>query len=224
MWQDPELRELRIFLVLADELHFGRTAERLGISQPGVSEAVRVLESRLGIKVFDRTSRRVQLTPAGEKLKRSLVPPLAPLERAPAETRELSRAVRGLLPPRFALPPPGAAPPPPARCPWRIWRARSWPCFPRPPRRGSMPCSSPRARRQDAQSAAPSPCRPSTRSSRWWPAAASFTRPARPSPSSTATTSSSSPSTTCPPYHSGWSGAPAGKIRASVPSTKSPVQ
>ena len=52
MWHDVELRELLIFLVLADELHFGRTAERLGISQPGVSEAVRVLESRLGVKVF----------------------------------------------------------------------------------------------------------------------------------------------------------------------------
>jgi DNA-binding transcriptional LysR family regulator len=63
MWSDVELRELRIFLVLADELHFGRTAERLSISQPGVSEAVRVLESRLGVKVFDRTSRRVRLTP-----------------------------------------------------------------------------------------------------------------------------------------------------------------
>src|SRR5215472_9864724 len=57
MWDDVELRELRIFLVLADELHFGRTAERLGISQPGVSEAVRILESRLGVKVFDRTVR-----------------------------------------------------------------------------------------------------------------------------------------------------------------------
>ena len=61
MWRDVELRELRIFLVLADELHFGRTAERLGISQPGVSEAVRVLESRLGVKFFDRTSRRVRV-------------------------------------------------------------------------------------------------------------------------------------------------------------------
>src|SRR6266567_894563 len=73
MWRDIELRELRIFLVLADELHFGRTAERLGISQPGVSEAVRVLESRLGVKVFDRTTRRVRLTPAGEGLRRNLL-------------------------------------------------------------------------------------------------------------------------------------------------------
>jgi len=103
MWHDVELRELRIFLVLADELHFGRTAERLGISQPGVSEAVRALESRLGVKVFDRTSRRVRLTPAGEELKRGLVPALAALDQALAETSELSRAVRGLLRVGFVL-------------------------------------------------------------------------------------------------------------------------
>jgi DNA-binding transcriptional LysR family regulator len=103
MWRDVELRELRIFLVLADELHFGRTAERLGISQPGVSEAVRVLESRLGVKVFDRTSRRVRLTPAGEALKRNLVPALAAMEQALAGTSELSRAVRGLLRIGFVL-------------------------------------------------------------------------------------------------------------------------
>jgi DNA-binding transcriptional LysR family regulator len=103
MWRDVELRELRIFLALADELHFGRTAERLGISQPGVSEAVRVLESRLGVKVFDRTSRRVRLTPAGEELKRNLVPALATLDQALAQTSELSHAVRGLLRIGFVL-------------------------------------------------------------------------------------------------------------------------
>jgi DNA-binding transcriptional LysR family regulator len=103
MWRDVELRELRIFLALADELHFGRTAERLGISQPGVSEAVRALESRLGVKIFDRTSRRVRLTPAGEGLKRSLVPVLAALDQALAQTSELSRAVRGLLRIGFVL-------------------------------------------------------------------------------------------------------------------------
>src|SRR5260370_20771391 len=97
MWQDPELRELRIFLVLADELHFGRTAERLGISQPGVSEAIRVLESRLGVKVFDRTSRRVRLTPAGEELKRTLGPALAALDQALAGTSQPSHALRALL-------------------------------------------------------------------------------------------------------------------------------
>jgi len=103
MWRDIELRELRIFLALADELHFGRTAERLGISQPGVSEAVRALESRLGVKVFERTSRRVRLTSAGEELKRDLAPALAALDQALAGTSELSRAVRGLLRVGFVL-------------------------------------------------------------------------------------------------------------------------
>jgi DNA-binding transcriptional LysR family regulator len=103
MWWDVELRELRIFLVLADELHFGRTAERLGVSQPGVSEAIRVLESRLGVKVFDRTSRRVRLTPAGEELQRDLAPALAALDQALARTSQLSRAVRGLLRVGFVL-------------------------------------------------------------------------------------------------------------------------
>ena len=103
MWRDVELRELRIFLVLAGELHFGRTAERLGISQPGVSEAVRVLESRLGVKCFDRTSRRVRLTPAGEELRRKLAPALAALERALTETSDLSGDIRGLLRIGFVL-------------------------------------------------------------------------------------------------------------------------
>jgi DNA-binding transcriptional LysR family regulator len=103
MWKDVELRELRIFLVLADELHFGRTAQRLGISQPGVSEAVRQLESRLGIKVFDRTSRRVQLTPAGEEFRRRLAPELAALEHTLAETSDLSGDVSGLLRLGFVL-------------------------------------------------------------------------------------------------------------------------
>jgi DNA-binding transcriptional LysR family regulator len=103
MWQDIEVRELRIFLALTDELHFGRTAERLGISQPGVSEAIRSLEYRLGVKLFDRTSRRVSLTPAGAELKRKLAPALAALEQTLAETSELSRDVRGLLRIGFVL-------------------------------------------------------------------------------------------------------------------------
>jgi DNA-binding transcriptional LysR family regulator len=103
MWRDVELRELRVFLALADELHFGRTAERLGISQPGVSESVRVLEARLGVKVFDRTSRRVRLTPAGEGLERGLAPALAAIDRALAGTSELSRTVQGLLRVGFVL-------------------------------------------------------------------------------------------------------------------------
>ena len=103
MWQDVELRDLRIFLVLAGELHFGRTAERMRISQPGVSEAVRILESRLGVRLFDRTSRRVRLTPAGEELRRKLAPALAALEHALAETNRMSGDIRGLLRIGFVL-------------------------------------------------------------------------------------------------------------------------
>jgi DNA-binding transcriptional LysR family regulator len=103
MWRDVELREIRIFLALADELHFGRTAERLGISQPAVSEAIRTLESRLGVKVFDRSSRRVRIAPAGEALKRSLTPALAAVDQALAGASELSSTVRGLLRVGFVL-------------------------------------------------------------------------------------------------------------------------
>jgi DNA-binding transcriptional LysR family regulator len=103
MWTDVELRELRIFLVLADELHFGRTATRLGISQPAVSDAVRSLESRLGVKVFDRTSRRVRLSSAGEVLRSRLAPALAALEQALTDTGDLSAEVSGLLRIGFVL-------------------------------------------------------------------------------------------------------------------------
>jgi DNA-binding transcriptional LysR family regulator len=86
MLADVELRELRIFLTLADELHFGRTAERLGISQPSVSEAIRLLERRVGARLFERTSRSVRLTPAGTGLQQRLAPALETLDRTLAQT------------------------------------------------------------------------------------------------------------------------------------------
>jgi DNA-binding transcriptional LysR family regulator len=103
MWEDAELRELRVFIAVAEELHFGRTAVRLGVSQPGVSEAVRTLESRLGVRLFDRTSRRVRLTAAGEGLRLKLIPVLSALDLALAETSELSRTVHGRLRVGFVL-------------------------------------------------------------------------------------------------------------------------
>jgi DNA-binding transcriptional LysR family regulator len=92
-----ELRELRIFLALAEELHFGRTADRLRVSQPAVSEAIRLLERRLGTRLFERTSRRVQLTPAGAELHRKLVPVFDGMERALAETHDAANGVNGVL-------------------------------------------------------------------------------------------------------------------------------
>ena len=97
MWSAVELRELRIFLALAEELHFGRTGERLRISQPGVSEAIRSLEARIGARLFERTSRRVSLTASGEEFRRDLVPALAAVDRALAQASDHAASVAGSL-------------------------------------------------------------------------------------------------------------------------------
>lgn len=63
-----EFRQLRYFVTVAQELHFGRAAERLDITQPALSKQIRVLEINIGVQLFIRTKRTVNLTPAGEVL------------------------------------------------------------------------------------------------------------------------------------------------------------
>ena len=84
-----ELRDLRAFAVLAAELHFGRAAVSLGVSQPTLSRYVRRLERELGVVLAHRTSRRVRLTEAGHELATALPGALRQLER----TLEAARAV-----------------------------------------------------------------------------------------------------------------------------------
>ncbi|MFF2554342.1 LysR family transcriptional regulator [Nocardia sp. NPDC058058] len=70
--RDLDLRDIEIFLMLSAELHFGRTAERLHVSQARVSQVIGKLERRIGGKLFERTSRTVALTPVGVRLRDDL--------------------------------------------------------------------------------------------------------------------------------------------------------
>ncbi|MGW6276403.1 LysR family transcriptional regulator [Kribbella sp. NPDC055071] len=82
MIPEVELRELRLFLVLAEELHFGRTAERLGLTTSRVSQTLRALERKLGGELLvRRTSRVVSLTEAGRTVQTELGPAIARLDR-----------------------------------------------------------------------------------------------------------------------------------------------
>ncbi|WLQ32256.1 LysR family transcriptional regulator [Streptomyces castrisilvae] len=84
-----ETRELRYFVAVAEELHFGRAAQRLGIAQPPLSRAVQQLERRLGAALLDRTSRTVTLTEAGSVL---LTEGRAALDAIAAAERRTRRA------------------------------------------------------------------------------------------------------------------------------------
>jgi DNA-binding transcriptional LysR family regulator len=84
---DLDLRKLRYFVAVAEEMHFGRAAERLHIAQPVLSRQIRSLEHDLGAEVFDRDRRGTLLTPAGEQLLEDALPLLA-------SARALARRVK----------------------------------------------------------------------------------------------------------------------------------
>lgn len=85
-----DVRQLRYFAAVAEELHFGRAAKRLNISQPPLSVQVRSLEKELGVQLLRRTSQRVELTEAGRIVLRDAYVLLAQLEQLKANARRAS--------------------------------------------------------------------------------------------------------------------------------------
>lgn len=92
-----ELRHLRYFVAVAEELHFGRAAEKLHISQPPLSMQIRALEDELGVTLLNRTQRHVSLTEAGQALLQEARQILARVEQAVLTTRRAGRGEIGEL-------------------------------------------------------------------------------------------------------------------------------
>jgi len=91
-----EVRQLRYFVAVAEELHFGRAAGRLGMAQPPLSRAIRDLERQLGVVLLERTTRQVRLTAAGEVLLRDARTALEAVTTAARRAREAGSAPRRL--------------------------------------------------------------------------------------------------------------------------------
>lgn len=85
---DLEVRQLRYFVAVAEELNFGRAAERLKMTQPPLSRAIRGLERELGVQLLVRTTRQVALTPSGESLLRDARTALAAVTTAARRARQ----------------------------------------------------------------------------------------------------------------------------------------
>lgn len=90
-----DLRAWRQFVAVAEELHFGRAALRLHMTQPPVTQAIAQLEKTLGVQLFDRTQRRVALTPAGEALLPEVHDLLARAQALPARARAAAAGEEG---------------------------------------------------------------------------------------------------------------------------------
>lgn len=102
MTERIELRHLRYFVAVAEELHFGRAARRLGMAQPPLSLQIRRLESELGVQLLERTNRRVELTAAGRFLLDESRRILTDVAHVADATRRAARGETGSLTVAFA--------------------------------------------------------------------------------------------------------------------------
>lgn len=104
--QHVELRQLEAFVAVADELHFGRAAQKLHVGQPTLSDLVRRLKREMGTPLFTRTTRRVVVTEAGVELLRRAKTILDEIAGASAAVRRIAGGETGTV--RLAITPPVA--------------------------------------------------------------------------------------------------------------------
>jgi DNA-binding transcriptional LysR family regulator len=97
MWSTVELREIRVFLTLAEELHFARAAERLRLTPPRVSQTLRELEAKVGGELLSRTSRSAALTELGERFLAEVRAPYDELSHALEQTARTNQSLGGSL-------------------------------------------------------------------------------------------------------------------------------
>ena len=92
-----DFRQFRYFVTAAEELHFARAAEKLGIAQPALSQQIKALEEQLGTRLFLRTKRRVELTETGTAFLQEAQNTLAQAEKAVRVARNMARGEAGQI-------------------------------------------------------------------------------------------------------------------------------
>ena len=92
-----QFRLMRKFIVVAEELHMHRAAERLNMAQPALSQQIKTLEDRLGVVLFSRANRRLTLTPAGEAFLSKARVAIFMTDQAILDARQTARGEQGVL-------------------------------------------------------------------------------------------------------------------------------